>query len=104
MQLADFVVVTSDNPRSENPQDIAAHIVGEQPLGNALDVQLDRASAILQAVQFADAADVILVAGKGHELTQEISGVKYAFSDRDQVSNALKSRATVATAVTGDHK
>ena len=106
-QLADFVVVTSDNPRSENPQDIAAHIVGEQPRGNALDVQLDRATAIRQAVQRADAADVILVAGKGHELTQEISGVKYAFSDRDHVSNALKSRPTVETvaaAVTGDHK
>lgn len=96
-QLADDVVITSDNPRSEDPQTIAVEIAGTQAFGNALRVQLDRSSAILDTVQCADASDVILVAGKGHELTQEIAGVKHKFSDRERVAEALHTRNSVVT-------
>lgn len=88
-QLADRVVVTSDNPRSEPPQQIIDMIL--QGAGGDYVVEPDRASAIALAVRSAQAGDVVLVAGKGHENYQEIQGVRVAFSDADCVRSALVS-------------
>jgi UDP-N-acetylmuramoyl-L-alanyl-D-glutamate--2,6-diaminopimelate ligase len=89
-KLADKVVVTSDNPRSEKPEAIIAHILLGLPSCNTLVVQSDRALAIAQTIQDAAAQDVVLLAGKGHEATQEIAGIKRAFSDREHAAAALQ--------------
>ncbi|MFL9873433.1 UDP-N-acetylmuramoyl-L-alanyl-D-glutamate--2,6-diaminopimelate ligase [Paraburkholderia megapolitana] len=95
-RLADGVVVTSDNPRSEDPQSIIDQIVaGMQDASKARRIE-DRASAILQAIRTAAREDVIVLAGKGHESTQEIMGRKRAFSDQDHARLALAARATQA--------
>jgi UDP-N-acetylmuramyl-tripeptide synthetase len=87
---ADQVVVTSDNPRSEKPEAIIAQVLLGLPSCHTLVVQADRALAIAQTIAQADAGDVILLAGKGHETTQEIAGVKTAFSDRTHAQHALQ--------------
>lgn len=84
---ADLVVVTSDNPRSESPQLIVAQIAATA--GASAVLELDRALAISQSVAQADAADVVLIAGKGHEDYQEIAGVRRPFSDVDEARMAL---------------
>ncbi|CAB3763456.1 UDP-N-acetylmuramoyl-L-alanyl-D-glutamate--2,6-diaminopimelate ligase [Paraburkholderia humisilvae] len=95
-RCADSVVVTSDNPRSEDPQNIIDQIVaGMTRPSNARCIE-DRASAILQAIRSAACEDVIVLAGKGHEATQEIMGKKRAFSDQDHARLALAARATQA--------
>jgi UDP-N-acetylmuramoyl-L-alanyl-D-glutamate--2,6-diaminopimelate ligase len=95
-KLADGVVVTSDNPRSEDPQKILDQIAsGMKDASKARRIE-DRASAILQAIRGAAREDVILLAGKGHEATQEIMGKKRAFSDQDHARLALAARATQA--------
>ena len=88
--LADICIVTSDNPRSENPRDIIAAIVSGMSRSQYQIVE-DRAQAIAQAISHARAADTVLVAGKGHEVYQEISGVKYPFSDIEVAQRALQS-------------
>jgi UDP-N-acetylmuramoyl-L-alanyl-D-glutamate--2,6-diaminopimelate ligase len=88
-KLADQVVVTSDNPRSEKPEAIVAQILLGLPSCNTLQVQPDRALAIAHTIAHAAPADVVLLAGKGHEATQEIAGVKTAFSDRAHAGQAL---------------
>jgi UDP-N-acetylmuramoyl-L-alanyl-D-glutamate--2,6-diaminopimelate ligase len=88
-KLADQVVVTSDNPRSEKPEAIIAQILLGLPSCQTLDVQSDRALAIADTIARAASQDVVLVAGKGHEATQEIAGIKTAFSDRAHASAAL---------------
>jgi hypothetical protein len=75
-RLADEVVVTSDNPRSEDPQRIIDQIVAGMTAPDRARRIEDRASAILQAVRGAAREDVVLLAGKGHEATQEIMGKK----------------------------
>ncbi|MCC8403396.1 UDP-N-acetylmuramoyl-L-alanyl-D-glutamate--2,6-diaminopimelate ligase [Paraburkholderia sp. MMS20-SJTN17] len=93
-RLADHVVVTSDNPRSEDPLAIIEQIAaGMQDAAKARRIE-DRASAILQAIRGAAREDVIVLAGKGHEATQEIMGKKRAFSDQDHARLALAARAT----------
>jgi UDP-N-acetylmuramoyl-L-alanyl-D-glutamate--2,6-diaminopimelate ligase len=95
-RLADGVVVTSDNPRSEDPQKIIDQIAaGMRDAARARRIE-DRASAILQAIRSAAREDVIVLAGKGHESTQEIMGKKRAFSDQDHARLALAARATHA--------
>jgi UDP-N-acetylmuramoyl-L-alanyl-D-glutamate--2,6-diaminopimelate ligase len=97
-QLADHAIVTSDNPRSEAPDAIIAQIVaGMNPQNATSTVQAieDRASAILAAVKHAAKADVILLAGKGHEPYQEIKGRKLPFSDADHAALALTARLTM---------
>jgi len=88
-QNADRVVVTSDNPRSEEPQVIIDQILPGFRHSDAVQVQVDRALAIAFAVSQAQASDVILIAGKGHESYQETAGVKLPFSDRAQAQAAL---------------
>jgi UDP-N-acetylmuramoyl-L-alanyl-D-glutamate--2,6-diaminopimelate ligase len=80
-RMADRVIVTSDNPRHEDPQAIIAQIV--EGLGDHADVrrEVDRARAIELAIRTAKPQDLLLIAGKGHELVQETAGVRIAFSD-----------------------
>ncbi len=88
-RLADRVLVTSDNPRREDPPAIIADIVAGM---SAAQIEVDRAAAIRRAVVAAEAADVILLAGKGHESYQEINGVRQPFSDVEQARAALALR------------
>ena len=89
---ADKVVLTSDNPRNEAPEAILAQLRGGLAHAPHL-VQADRALAIGAALQVADAADVVLIAGKGHEAYQEVGSRRFAFSDVDQARLALQERA-----------
>jgi len=82
------VVVTSDNPRSENPAEIISAIVAG--MRGDYQVEPDRAAAIARAINAAKPGDVVLVAGKGHEEYQEIAGVKHPFSDQQIVRQALQ--------------
>jgi UDP-N-acetylmuramoyl-L-alanyl-D-glutamate--2,6-diaminopimelate ligase len=97
-QMAEHVLVTSDNPRSEEPRAIIEQIVaGMDPHHPASQYQTieDRAAAILSAVKHAGKPDVILLAGKGHEPYQEIKGRKMPFSDADHAALALSARLTM---------
>ena len=88
MRYADRIVLTDDNPRYENPQEIIDDIsVGID--SDKLIVLRDRAQAIVYSVSEASADDVVLIAGKGHEAYQHIGDEKIAFSDRKQVQQAL---------------
>jgi UDP-N-acetylmuramoyl-L-alanyl-D-glutamate--2,6-diaminopimelate ligase len=80
-QLADLVMLTSDNPRSEDPNSIITQIQSGISQPERVKVNPDRATAILQIIRDAKPQDVILIAGKGHEDTQEIAGQKIPFSD-----------------------
>ena len=91
-RYADVVIVTSDNPRGEPPAAILAGIVAGMGAGVRPTVLEDRRQAIAGAVGDADARDVILIAGKGHENYQEIAGVKQPFSDGLEASTALAQR------------
>lgn len=91
-QLADAIVITSDNPRNEAPQAIVADMMGGIKDGEALTVQIDRRLAIEAAVAQASIDDVVLIAGKGHETWQEIAGEKLPFDDRLVAAHALQQR------------
>lgn len=86
-RLADHVVLTSDNPRSESPAFILEEIV--KGMSRTPVIISDRADAILSAFWQARAEDVVLLAGKGHETYQEIQGVRYPFDDREWARAAL---------------
>jgi UDP-N-acetylmuramoyl-L-alanyl-D-glutamate--2,6-diaminopimelate ligase len=88
-ELADVAIVTSDNPRSEDPEAIAAEIVSGTNGG--LEVELDRAAAIRRAVELARPGDVVLIAGKGAEQGQEFADRTIPFDDREAAKEALKS-------------
>lgn len=90
---ADRVVLTSDNPRSESPGYILSQILVGVPGRDQVDVIEDRRAAIAHAIGGAQPQDVVLLAGKGHEATQEIAGVKHPFSDIEEASAALSRRA-----------
>jgi UDP-N-acetylmuramoyl-L-alanyl-D-glutamate--2,6-diaminopimelate ligase len=83
-RLADRVVITSDNPRTENPQRILDDVVAGVPAGTELLVEGDRAQAIAAAIAEAAADDLVLVAGKGHEDYQILGSEKVHFYDREQ--------------------
>ena len=89
-RLADEVIVTSDNPRSEDPRAIIDEIAGG--IRGDCTVIEDRKRAIHAAVTSASAGDVVLIAGKGHERYQEIAGVKHPHSDAAAVREALGER------------
>ncbi len=90
LRLADQVVVTSDNPRQESPDAIIAQIVATLPALDArVQIEPDRAQAIMHAVFTAHAADVVLLAGKGHETYQEVDHVRYPFDDRQWARAAM---------------
>jgi UDP-N-acetylmuramoyl-L-alanyl-D-glutamate--2,6-diaminopimelate ligase len=94
-RLADRVIVTSDNPRGEDPGAIVSEIVhGIRDTGNRrYAVELDRAAAIAAAIAEAGVGDVVLLAGKGHEAFQEHAGVRNPFLDAEHAGRALASRS-----------
>ena len=89
---ADRVVVTSDNPRSEDPAAILHQILQGTIAGNTVRAEPDRAAAIALAIAEAAPADVVLIAGTGHEDTQETAGVRQPFSDMAHAQTALQAR------------
>ncbi|BDU01420.1 MULTISPECIES: UDP-N-acetylmuramoyl-L-alanyl-D-glutamate--2,6-diaminopimelate ligase [Nocardia] len=95
---ADLLVITDDNPRTEDPAAIRAAVrsgalaVPEAERGEVREIG-DRAEAIAAAVAWARPGDVVLIAGKGHEAGQEIQGVKHPFDDRDVLAAALERRS-----------
>jgi UDP-N-acetylmuramoyl-L-alanyl-D-glutamate--2,6-diaminopimelate ligase len=91
-ELADVALVTSDNPRSEDPSAIAAEIVA----GLEVEVELDRRVAIERALELARDGDVVVIAGKGHEQGQEIAGRKLPFDDHEVAREALRRLKTPA--------
>jgi len=91
-RLADYVIVTSDNPRSEDPSAIAAQVVEgivEKDAVGRYEVILERKQAIKQAIYAAKTEDLVLVAGKGHETVQTVGQIKLPFSDREVVKKIL---------------
>jgi len=91
-RLADRTIVTSDNPRSEDPEAIVAEIVAGIPAGADVEVEVDRRAAIGQAVAAAKEGDVVVIAGKGHEQGQEYeNGRKVPFDDVTVAREALRS-------------
>jgi UDP-N-acetylmuramoyl-L-alanyl-D-glutamate--2,6-diaminopimelate ligase len=92
-RLADSVIITSDNPRSEVPTDIIAQIAAGVTRRDAdVTTEPDRASAIASAISRAERGDIVVIAGKGHETTQEIAGILHPFSDADVARSALARR------------
>jgi UDP-N-acetylmuramoyl-L-alanyl-D-glutamate--2,6-diaminopimelate ligase len=99
-RVADHVLVTSDNPRSEDPDAIIAAIVegaervagaGEEP--STLEIEPDRRTAIARALGAAGAGDLVVIAGKGHEQGQELAGgLKIPFDDREVARQELAGR------------
>lgn len=92
-RLADFTVITSDNPRFEEPEAIIADIVtGIEKTDGAHIAIPDRKEAIAWAIDHGQPGDIIVLAGKGHEDYQEIKGVKYPMDERDLIADILKER------------
>ena len=87
-RLADQLIVTSDNPRGEEPMAIIGQVLEGIPSGRAEAIE-DRQVAIFSAIHHARPGDVVLLAGKGHETYQEIAGVRHPFSDREVARAAL---------------
>jgi UDP-N-acetylmuramoyl-L-alanyl-D-glutamate--2,6-diaminopimelate ligase len=92
-QYAHHVVLTSDNPRSEEPQTILNQMRAGLKQAHSAIVIADREQAIAQTVYQVRVQDVVLVAGKGHEDYQEIAGIKHPFSDVQHARAALAARA-----------
>jgi UDP-N-acetylmuramoyl-L-alanyl-D-glutamate--2,6-diaminopimelate ligase len=88
-ELADVVIVTSDNPRSEDPQAIIEEVVAGA--GGDVEVEADRAAAIARAVELSREGDVVLIAGKGAEQGQELADRVIPFDDREAAREALRS-------------
>jgi UDP-N-acetylmuramoyl-L-alanyl-D-glutamate--2,6-diaminopimelate ligase len=93
-RLADVLVVTDDNPRTEDPAAIRAAVLeGAAGVEGAEVIEIgDRRTAIRRAVAMARTGDTVVIAGKGHETGQEIAGVVHPFDDRDEVMAALEAR------------
>ena len=87
-ELADTVIVTSDNPRSEDPGSIIEEIL--EGTGTDVVIDPDRRTAIETAIAGAEPGDVVVIAGKGHEQGQEAGGVVTPFDDRDVVRELLE--------------
>lgn len=91
VELADFVTVTDDNPRTESPEIIVEQIMQGMGDGHEVRIEHDRATAIRNAIEAAGAGDLVLIAGKGHETTQTVGEKKLPFSDREFVMQCLRS-------------
>lgn len=88
-RLSDFVIITSDNPRSENPEEIIREVAAGAARRNYL-TEPDRKEAIKRAVLMAGKNDIVLIAGKGHEEYQEIGGKRFPFNDREVVEESIR--------------
>ncbi len=93
-QIADMTVITSDNPRTEDPGEIISDIVSNLPHDAAYMCIPERHAAIRHAIFEANPGDVVVIAGKGHEDYQEINGKRYSFDDREVASKILQELAT----------
>ena len=82
---SDLAIVTSDNPRNEDPNVIIDEICAGIPSGHKIKVEPDRRCAIQYAKSLTESGDIVLIAGKGHETYQEIQGIKYHFDDREEL-------------------
>jgi UDP-N-acetylmuramoyl-L-alanyl-D-glutamate--2,6-diaminopimelate ligase len=91
-RLADRVIVTDDNPRTEDGNAIVADILKGLAQPDKVTVERDRAAAIARAIAESDAGDVVLIAGKGHEDYQIVGAERRSFSDREQAQLALRRR------------
>ena len=89
---ADIAIFTSDNPRSEKPEDILVQMVLDIDVQSPNEVILDRAQAIRTAVNHAKEGDLVIVLGKGHEKGQEISGEVHPFDDRIELARAIENK------------
>ncbi|MBR0490839.1 MAG: UDP-N-acetylmuramoyl-L-alanyl-D-glutamate--2,6-diaminopimelate ligase [Clostridia bacterium] len=89
-KIADYTIITSDNPRTENPEEIVKQIeAGIKKTNGKYKVIVDRTEAIKEAIKMAHKNDLIVLAGKGHEPYQEINGVKYPFDERIIVNEII---------------
>ena len=89
-KVADYTIITSDNPRTENPESIVKEIEkGISKTKGKYEVIVDRTQAIEKAIKMANKNDIIVLAGKGHEPYQEINGVKYPFDERIIVNDII---------------
>ena len=92
-RLADFSIVTTDNPRTEKPEDIISDIeVGIEKTKGNYKIIVDRKEAIKEAINMANKRDIVILAGKGHETYQEINGEKIEFDERKIVKEILKNK------------
>jgi UDP-N-acetylmuramoyl-L-alanyl-D-glutamate--2,6-diaminopimelate ligase len=93
---SDLAIVTSDNPRSEDPLAIIQDVLQ----GSGVDVEIDpdRRTAIHRAIDLAAPGDVVVIAGKGHERGQDIAGVVHPFDDREVAREALLARESARSA------
>jgi UDP-N-acetylmuramoyl-L-alanyl-D-glutamate--2,6-diaminopimelate ligase len=91
-RLSDLAILTSDNPRSEDPAAILAAMVSGVPSGRAVEVIADRRAAIGRAIELARGGDVVLIAGKGHETMQIVGDRRLPFDDREEARRALRAR------------
>lgn len=91
-KLSDIIILTSDNPRNEDPEVILEDMLAGVPISSRRKVTkiTDRREAIKTAVSLANAHDIVLVAGKGHETYQDVSGIKSHFDDKEELRAALR--------------
>ncbi|MEY4355976.1 MAG: UDP-N-acetylmuramoylalanyl-D-glutamate--2,6-diaminopimelate ligase, partial [Cyanobacteriota bacterium] len=90
-RLADQVLLTSDNPRTEDPQQIFNDVLKGIPAGSNLQLEPDRHLAIAQAIRLGTSGDLVLIAGKGHEDYQILGTKKIHFSDQEEARRCLES-------------
>jgi len=88
-KLADRIIVTNDNPRTEKPEDIAAQVCKGFLSRRKVTVELDRRAAIARAIAMARPGDVVVIAGKGHEDYQILGQEKRHFDDRETAAEIL---------------
>ena len=89
---SDIAIFTSDNPRDEDPEQILKEMTGSLKLSAPSAVISDRQSAIKYGVERAEAGDILVILGKGHETGQEIKGVKHAFSDQEVLQKCIEAK------------
>lgn len=91
-QFADYIIITNDNPRTEQPEYILGEIMTgfDNPVADSITVELDRKTAVEQAIKTAKKDDIVLIAGKGHETYQIIGKEKFDFSDKQVALQCLK--------------
>ena len=89
-RVADYTIITTDNPRTEKPEDIIAEIEsGAVKTKGKYEIIVDRKEAIKKAVKMMNKRDIVIIAGKGHESYQEINGEKFPFDEREIVKEFL---------------
>ena len=97
VKYADAIYITSDNPRTENPQSILDEIVSGIPADTAktVSVEIDRRLAIERALTDAELNDIVLIAGKGHENYQILGTTKHHFDDVEEATKVLQKRVAI---------